>query len=370
MIVSKNGAKKIAIFLPSLAGGGAERTMLNLAQGFAESGCRVDLVLAQAKGAYIGEVPPLVRVVNLQAARVLASLPPLMRYLRRERPMALLSALDYANVVALWASSLAGVPLKVAVNEQNTISYSATHSARRRQRLVPHLVKRFYPWADYVIGNSRGVANDLIRLTGLPPHRVLVLYNPVITPLLREKARAPVNHPWLANGEPVIVGAGRFTQQKDFPTLIRAFAKVRQTRPARLILLGEGPDRAELELLVRQLSLDADVAMPGFVENPYGYMARSAAFVLSSRWEGLPTVLIEAMYAGAPIIATDCPSGPREILQDGRYGQLVPVGDPVALARAIELTLSWKKEAPPAESWQPFELETVRDQYLRLLLPH
>jgi glycosyltransferase involved in cell wall biosynthesis len=231
---------------------------------------------------------------------------------------------------------------------------------------VPHLVKRFYPWSDYIIGNSSGVANDLVQVIGLPSDRIRVLYNPVITPKVREKARAPVNHPWFESGDPILLAVGRFTKQKDFPTLIRSFAKVHRNRQARLFILGEGPNRPELEALVRQLGLEAEVAMPGFVENPYGYMSKASVFVLSSRWEGLPTVLIEAMYAGAPVVATDCPSGPREILKDGAYGKLVPVGDADALAKAILSTLASKKQAPPAESWQPFELETIVNQYLDL----
>lgn len=364
-----NVETKLAIFLPSLNGGGAERAMLNLAHGLAECGCAVDLVLAQAKGPYLGEVHEAIRIVDLRASRVLTSLPALVRYLRRERPEALISALDYANVVALWARRLAGIPSRVLVNEQNTISRSARSSARRRQRMVPHLVKRFYPWADYVVGNSQGVADDLSQVTGLPRERIKILYNPVVTPELREKARAPLNHPWFEVGQPpVILAVGRLTKQKDFPTLIRAFAQVRRTRPARLLILGEGPDRPALEALVNQLGLEDDVAMPGFVENPYAYMSRVSLYVLSSRWEGLPTVLIEALYCGPPVIATDCPSGPREILADGRYGSLVPVEDITALTRAIEAGLMGETPHPTEESWHPYSLEAVVDQYIGLLL--
>lgn len=360
---------KVAIFLPSLNGGGAERAMLNLAHGLVECGCAVDLVLAQAKGPYLAEVDEAIRLVDLKAARVLTSLPALARYLRRERPEALLSALDYANIVALWARRLAGTPRRVAVNEQNTISRSARNSARRRQRLVPHLVKRFYPWADYVIGNSQGVADDLSQVTGLPRERIKILYNPVVTPEVREKARVPLNHPWFEAGQPpVVLAVGRLTKQKDFPTLMRAFAQVRRTRPARLLILGEGPDRPALEALTKQLGLIDDVTMPGFVENPYAYMSQASLYVLSSRWEGLPTVLIEALYCNLPIIATDCPSGPREILADGRYGSLVPVGDVTALTQAIEAGLAGKTPHPTAESWHPYSLEAVVDQYLGLLL--
>jgi glycosyltransferase involved in cell wall biosynthesis len=360
---------RIAIFVPSLAGGGAERAMLNLAHGFAERGWAVDLVLARATGPYLGEVRDTVRIVDLKAKRVLTSLPALASYLRREQPDGLISVLDYANVVALWARRLAGTRGRVLVNEQNTLSHSARNSARRRQKLMPHLVKRFYPWADYVVGNSQGVADDLIRVTGLPGERVHILYNPVVTPELREKVQAPLIHPWFQDGQPsVVLAAGRLTRQKDFATLIRAFARVRQARPARLVILGEGPDRPALEELVHRLDLEDDVALPGFVENPYAYMSRAALYVLSSRWEGLPTVLIEALYCGPPVVATDCPSGPREILAGGRYGSLVPVENATALAEAMDAGLAGKTPRPTPESWQPYSLDVVIGAYLDLLL--
>lgn len=343
--------------------------MLNLAHGIAGCGYAVDLVLAQATGPYLREVGPAIRLVDLKAARVLTSLPGLMRYLRREQPVALISALNYANVVALWARRLVGTPQRVLVNEQNTLSRSARNSARHRQRLVPHLVKRFYPWADYVVGNSHGVVDDLSQVTGLPRTRIQMLYNPIITPEVRAKVRAPLDHPWFAAGQPpVLLAVGRLTKQKDFPTLIRAFAEVHQKRPARLLILGEGTDRPALESLVRELGLDDVVALPGFVDNPYAYMSRAGLYVLSSGWEGLPTVLVEALYCGPPVVATDCPSGPREILADGRYGRLVPVGDVAALAYAIEAGLAGQTPRPAPESWHPYSLEAIAEQYIDLLL--
>jgi glycosyltransferase involved in cell wall biosynthesis len=195
-----------------------------------------------------------------------------------------------------------------------------------------------------------------------------MLYNPVITPDVRKRACAPLDHPWFAPDQPpVILAVGRLTKQKDFPTLIRSFAQVRQNVPARLLILGEGVDRDELEALVRQLGLQDDVSLPGFVDNPYAYMHRAGLFVLSSRWEGLPTVLIEALYCGRPVIATDCPSGPREILANGRFGALVPVGDVEALSRAIVDGLAGKTPLPPEESWHPYSMEAVVEQYLGLM---
>jgi glycosyltransferase involved in cell wall biosynthesis len=364
-----NGVGKLAIFVPSLSAGGAERAMLNLAHGFAERGCQVDLVLANASGPYLSKVRETVRLVDLKASRVLTSLPSLVFYLRKAKPKALISTLDYANIVASWARRLASTSSRIAINEQNTISRSAINSSRRRQRFVPRLVKRFYPWADFVIGNSQGVVDSLVEVTGLPYKRIHLLYNPVVTPELRERVQAPLDHPWFADGEPpVVLAVGRLTKQKDFPVLLSAFAQVRQSISARLIILGEGPDRPALEALVKELGLENQVAMPGFVENPYAYMQHASLFVLSSLWEGLPTVLIEALYCGTPVVATDCPSGPREILKGGKYGQLVPMSEPKILANAIETNLTGTKIIPPPESWQPYELETVVNQYSQLLL--
>jgi len=361
--------KRLAIFVPAMLGGGAERAMLNLARGIAERGYAMDLVLAQAEGPYLAEVPESVRVVDLKASRVLTSLPFLVRYLRCERPQALLSALGHANIIALWARRLASVPTRVVVSQRITLSRSAQHALSRRGRLMPQLIRRFYPWADGIVAVSKGVGDDLARVAGLPRERIQVIYNPVVTPELQEKAQASLEHPWFKPGEPpVLLAAGRLTAQKDFSMLIQAFAQVRQARPARLLILGEGEERPVLEALVRQLGLEQDVSLPGFVENPYPYMAQASLFILSSRWEGLPAVLIEALYCGVPLISTDCPSGPREILADGQYGQLVPVGDATALARAIETSLEGETPRPPRVSWLPFEMEAVVSKYVSLLV--
>ena len=365
--------KRLAIFTSSMSwpplGGGAQRAMLTLAGGLAERGYNVDLVLARAEGPFLAEVPESVRVVDLKAKRVSASLPALVRYLRRERPEAMLSALNYVNIVALWARRLAGVSTRLVVSERNTLSLKAAHAPSRRGRLMPWLIRGFYPWADGIVAVSHGVGDDLARVTGIPRERIEVIYNPVMRPELREKVQAPLDHPWFKPGEPpVLLAVGGLRVQKDFPTLIQAFAHVRQARPARLLILGEGQERPALEALIRQLDLEQDVSLAGFVTNPYAYMAQASLFVLSSRWEGLPGVLIEALCCGTPVISTDCPSGPREILRKEEYGQLVPVGDVPALARAIEMTLAGKTPRPPCESWLPFERETVVNQYLKILL--
>lgn len=330
----------LAIFLPSLAGGGAERMMLNLALGLVEAGVVVDLVVGDAKGPYRDLVPSQCHLIDLGAGRVMAALPGLVRYLRRRMQEVMLAAMDHANLVALWASALARVPTRVYVSVRNNLSQEAAQAPTRAGRWLPRLARVFYPQAQAVIAVSQGVADDLARLIGAGRARVLVLPNPVVTPDLATLAAAAPDHPWFApSGPRVILAAGRLSPQKDFPTLIRAFALLSPDRELRLLILGEGPERAALESLVRDLGLTERVALPGFQANPFAFMARARLFVLASAWEGLPGVLIQAMACGTPVVSTDCPSGPREILADGRFGPLVPVGNPPALARAIIDTL-------------------------------
>ena len=360
---------RLALFVPSMRGGGAERVTLTLAQEIVKRGYAVDLLLAQAEGPHLAEVPKAVRLIDLNATRMMGSLPTLIRYLRRERPQAMLSMMVHTNIVALWARWLARVSTRLVVSERVTVSWRLQHATIKRNWLWPRLIKRFYPWADSIVAPSKGVADELVQLTGIAREHVQVIYNPVVRPELQKRIQAPLDHPWFEAGQPpVVLAVGRLTPQKDFPTLIRAFAKVRQTRPARLLILGEGEERSALEALIQKVNLTDEVQLPGFAENPYAYMSRASLFVLSSRWEGLPGVLIEALYSGTRLIATDCPSGPQEILKGGEYGQLVPIGDVAVLAEAMEMALAAKKPQLPPESWRPFALDTVVNQYLTALL--
>jgi glycosyltransferase involved in cell wall biosynthesis len=275
----------------------------------------------------------------------------------------------YANIIAVWARFITGLPQCVVLNEQNTLSSVSNGENDLRWKLYPELAQWFYPWADVVTAVSEGVAVDLVKAAKLSPRHVQVIYNPIVTSDLQKKSESLLDHPWFRPGEPpVVLGVGRLTGQKAFTVLIEAFAKVRKTQLARLLILGEGEERPMLENLIRQLGLEQDVNLPGFVSNPYPYMAHAALFVLSSRWEGLPTVLVEAMSLRTPVIATDCPSGPREILKDGLYGQLVPMDDPCSLALAIQNSLANHVNCSLDESWKPYELDFVTDQYLSILL--
>jgi glycosyltransferase involved in cell wall biosynthesis len=359
---------RIALFLRTLGGGGAERAHINLARGLIDSGIAVDLVLSAGEGLELWEIPSEVRVIDLKAARVSASLPSLIRYLRQERPVAIIPTLHYAIEVAIVAKYLAGVSTKVLVPEQNNLSREVKyHEKGSRQRLIPLAVSFLYPLADCLVGVSRGVAEDLAQITGLSLERINIIYNPAF-PELQEKAQEPIDHPWFIPGSPpVIISVGRLEDQKDYPTLIKAFAKVRAVCNARLMILGWGPDQSELGALVAELGLTEHVEMPGFVKNPFPYMKKAAVFALSSRWEGMPNVIIEALTLGTPVVSTNCESGPTEILDDGKYGELVPVGDSQSLADALLKVLSGNIKSVSPDWLDQFNLKSITQQYLNVL---
>lgn len=356
----------IAFFLPLLSGGGAERVMLNLAEGFVTKGVKVDFVLAKAEGPYLDQVHEKVRLVDLGSSGVLASLPGLVRYLRKEQPIALISALDHANVVAIWAKVLARGRTRSVVTLHNTISEKRKLASKlSRGSVIPFLIRLFFPLANSIIAVSKGVADDYAEVAGLDSGKIKVIYNPVITNSLLDKSAAPLDHPWFSSGEPpVILSVGRLTEQKNYTGLIQAFARVREKVTARLLILGEGELRGELEELVERLNLKGEVSLPGFVDNPYRYMKQAAVYVLSSAWEGLPTVLIEALAVKVPVVATNCKSGPNEILRGGKLGKLVPVDDVPALAESIVECLTDKKSFVTMEDLDPYTQDYAVNEYL------
>jgi glycosyltransferase involved in cell wall biosynthesis len=263
----------------------------------------------------------------------------LARLLRSERPDAVLSVLRYANVVTILATRMARFTGPVIVNEQN--SPAAEFQQFSGGWLKGLALRYLYPRAEKITAISRGIATELTSRWGVPDDKVTVIPNPVDVARIRRLAQEPSPHPWLAEGEvPVVIGVGRLHPQKDFGLLLRAFRLVRNAQPARLIILGDGPERAFLENEVQRLGLVADVLLPGFQENPFAWMARADVFVLSSRYEGFGNVIVEAMALGRPVIATNCPFGPDEIIEDNVSGLLVPVGDERALAGAIGRVLN------------------------------
>jgi glycosyltransferase involved in cell wall biosynthesis len=360
--------RRIAIFIQSLTIGGAERMSLNLIEGLVQNDIQVDLLLADRSGGLLSEVPPGVNVIDLHGKRVLFSLFPLVRYLRMRCPALLYSVQIHTSLIAIWAVRLAQVHIPLVISPRNMLSTVLASGPGIRNRLVIKLARLFFRSADAAICVSQGVAEDLIKVTGMPRQKTHVVYNPVVSLELEQKAQESIAHPWFAfDDPPVILAVGRLVPQKGYSTLLRAFSMILQKHPAHLLILGEGQERASLEPLAKQLDLTENVQMPGSVKNPYAYMARARLLVLSSEWEGLPNVLVEALACGTPVVSTDCRSGPSEILDGGRYGRLVPVGDADALALAILETL---QETPDRnllrQRAQDFTLEESVRKYIRI----
>jgi glycosyltransferase involved in cell wall biosynthesis len=395
-------APRVAFLMGNLGGGGVQRMTMLLAEGLAARGAEVDLVVCDAQGDLKDQIPPMLRLVALErgnpvAARLaalradpqgvaaylrplttikyrsptLAYLPALARYLRRARPASLFSATSYLNIEAVLARRLAGVPIRLVLSDRSHFS-SGKPRKTWRQRHLAAAMRRTYVQADAITAVSHGVADDIARSIGIGRAAITTLYNPTITPDFAARAGEPIAHPWFAEGAPpVVLAVGRTTFQKDFATLLRAFALARRERPLRLAIIGEANAKqtARLQELAAELAVQADFALLGYQRNPLPYMARAAVFALSSRYEGFPNVLLEALACGTPVVSTDCPSGPSEILAGGAYGTLVPVGDDAALAAAIGATLA----APPDRARLQaraamFDYRTAIARYAEVLL--
>ena len=359
----------VALFTGSMRGGGAERAILTLATAFAERGVGVDLVLVKAEGEYLSMVPDSVRVVDLDSRRTLTAVLRFLSYVRRERPPVLLSTLLTTDLTALVAKLIRGRQLRVVIRQAITFT-DALDVPEFRHGLYMRLVRLLMPVADAIVAVSDGVADDLRAQAPRAAGKIITIFNPVVSPDIFEQAAAPVEHPWFGDGgAPVVLAAGRLAPQKDYPTLLRGFGEVARGRAARLVILGQGPERESLLELAARLGIEDRFDLPGFDVNPFRYMARASVFVLSSRYEGFPNVLAQAMACGAPVVSTDCRSGPSEMLEGGRWGRLVPVGDWRAMARAIEDTLD---DPMPAEELKArasvYSVEASVERYLEVLL--
>lgn len=369
---------KIAFLLDSFQGGGAEKVSLVLAEEFVRRAYDVTVVSNKMAGSLTGDLTDHLHVVTppktsvfvgrllvlrifptsfVQALKpvLLAKRPPkavcyiggLAKWLKKESPDVLIAGTPFLNLEAIWSTKLANSATKVIIVEHTYLSeYLLSCRGWRWNRLAP-LLARIYPNAHGAVAVSNGVAEDMSRLTGVKRNSITTIYNPVVTQDHEQRILEHVDHPWFQNGEPpVIISVGRLSDEKDYATLLRAFSIVRAARAARLVVLGEAPDKKQtveriksLSSLAGELGIREDVDFPGFVPNPLKYMKKAAVFALTSRFEGLGNVLIEALACGCPVVSTDCPSGPAEILDNGKYGKLVPVGDVDAIAKAILATL-------------------------------
>ena len=356
----------IAILLATSGHSGVDRIMQHLIPEIASRGYRVDLLQVREHGPYLNTLPPNVRRIDLGHHHTYNCLPALVRYLRRQRPVLLLSDKDRVNRTALLARwlSATGTPLIFRLGTTVSINLASRGVFERWQQRTS--IGRLYRFSQRVLVPSQGVADDLSRYTGLSPEKIRVVPSPGIPDNLFNRVQPLPDHPWFRKrGMPVILSAGELGARKDFATLLRAFAMLRARRPCRLVLIGRGKQREQLLKLADTLGISEDVDLPGFVENPYPYMAHADLFAFTSLWEGLGLVLVEALALGTPVVSTDCPSGPSEILQQGRFGQLVPVGDAKALASAMEAAL---EDSRPRDFFQqaaqPYTVSAATDAYL------
>jgi glycosyltransferase involved in cell wall biosynthesis len=398
---------RVAFLLSDLSGGGVQRMTLALMRGLTERAVDCELVLCRAQGPLLDAIPAGIAVTSLKASGEIAAraaiwradplgtaalarpillpsktwkifrrLPALVDFLQQSRPRALIAATPPLNLMAVWARRLAGVPLRVVLTERTAPSFSLTNEPVWHKRYLSPVMRRTYRRAEAIVAVSQALADDLASFTRLPRNAIRTIYNPVVGPEVARGALAPLDDPWFAEGSPpVVLGVGRLSKQKDFPTLIRAFARLRGTRAARLMILGGGsrPEeekraRAELQALASELGVAEDVRLQGFIDNPFAYLARAGLFALSSRYEGLGNALIEALACGCPVVSTDCPAGPSEILGGGRWGRLVPVGDDAALAGAMAATLDHLPDRAALRARaSAFSLDAAVDRYIDLL---
>lgn len=354
----------LSIFLPSLNGGGAERAMLIFASEALKLGYCVDVVVAKLEGALVGSLPRGVDLVDLQSARMLTAIPKLSRYLNTRAPAALFATITHANIAAAWAARHARISAPLVIRQSNA-PLSETQDSFGRM-LTSHLIPWSYKMANGIIAVSKGVKDQLVSINPKLEATTHVLPTPVLTQELQRTADVEVQHRWFDNPSvPVVVSAGRLKAHKGMLDLVRAFRRVRDVRPARLLILGEGPERPRLEEEVVRLGLQNDVDLPGFMPNPFPYMKRATVFVLASHYEGLPNVLIQAMGLGTPVVATDCESGPAEIVEFGKWGKLVPLRKVEALADAIVDSLSLARQLPAQQRvWERFGAEQATREYL------
>ena len=362
---------RLAVFLATSGHSGVDRVMKTLLPSIASKGIRVDLLHVKSHGPFMEEISPGLRVIELGASHSVSSLPPLVRYLKREKPNALLSDKDRVNQIALAATWLAGGKTRTFVRFGQTVT-KFLESQDLWQKTTHSLSMRYlYRAAEGIITPSRGSARDLAGFARIPEQRITVIPNPVDVRSIRSLAKEPADHTWFRNREaPIVVGLGELTSRKGFDTLIQAFAILRGRKPARLFLMGKGSGHDSLKKLCADLGIREDVEFAGFKENPFPFLARADLFVQPSRYEGFGMALLEALALGVPVVATDCPSGPREILQDGKYGAQVPIEDFAAMAAAMEKAL----DSPPdaghlAEAVAPYSLETVTTRYIEVLKP-
>jgi len=359
----------IAFFIPSTTGGGAERVITTVAESLQRRGYAVDLLLGEVSASET-TVDEGVRVIGFNQPRISQCIVPIARYLRQTQPTIIVSTIYICNIIVATSHLLARSSSRLVLRVANTPSVHLSSRAPRHifaRSVLPVVYQR----ADSIIAISEGVRNDLVDNFGVSPETVTVVYNPIDLSEVDQKSREELAHEWFQPEAAVqtIVAVGRLTEQKDYPTLLRAFSIVVANRPsARLVILGDGELRTELQQLAQDLNITQLVRFEGHVSNPYQYLTRAELFVLSSAWEGFGSVVLEALACGCPVVSTDCPSGPSEILCNGQYGQLVPIRSPSKLAAAIDHALERTHDTALLRSRaEEFAVEQIIDSYEQVL---
>lgn len=363
--------RKVVFYQHAIFNGGIERVVFELAAEMMRRGIAVEIVVNQPTIFFEQMNPPAGLTVKvLQAKGLFGRLSRLKAYLRENQPEILISTGHFSNEIAALTKLDRRLKTKVIASEHTAQSVELRSLSWKspRRHLVPLFARLTYHLPDGLMAVSQGVQRDAEALFARRPGQIRTIYNPVDFERVKARSQEDLDHPWLAPGQPpVILGIGRLEHQKDFPTLLRALVEVRKVREARLMLLGEGSQRLALEALTADLGLGEAVQFLGFHSNPYPYLRKAKVFALSSEWEGLPITLIEALSLGIPIVSTDCPSGPFEILEGGKYGRLVPMKSPQALAEGVLAVLDQPHTPPPAAALSRFNVVTVVDQYLDLV---
>jgi glycosyltransferase involved in cell wall biosynthesis len=362
----------ITLFTPDI-GGGIGRNTVHHANELDRRGFGVDVIIERQVPDYEGQLSTDILLRLAPTTHSLMGVPWMLRYLLQRHPAAMMVSNVRLAMLALRARSLARVPTRIIATVHNTYSlaYARLEPGKLKKRIAK--CRKYYPRLDAIVAVSEGVREDFARFADIPTERIRRIYNPIFTEDLTAKAREHPQHPWLSDPtEPVVVSVGRLSEAKNFSLLVSAFELLRAEQPARLIIVGDGPLREALKARIARSPFADAIDLPGFRDNPLAFMSRADLFVMSSNWEGFGNVLAEALACGAPAVATDCPHGPREILEGGRYGRLVPVGDVRALATAMADVLDDPPDAQhQRQGAQRFRLDRSTDDYLNLLdLPH
>ncbi|MCY4732133.1 glycosyltransferase [Natronomonas gomsonensis] len=355
----------ISLFIGRLNIGGAERVAVNLSKGLSNRNYDVEIILLKKEGELLDDIPSDVSITSLEVSRARLAFKPLIKYLFNNRPETIISFMTQANIITAVSNKLAGSPATTILTEHTTLSKK--HSiTTKRDRL---LGKYTYRLSDHIVGVSNGVANDVAQWSNISEDGIETIYNPTIPESFLNKNYNMPDHPWFRdNNTSVILSAGRHVPQKEYSTLIKSFSRLVTDHNVRLILLGDGRLTDDYKNLVKSLGIEDYVLMPGFIKDPYDYMSHADVFVVSSKLEGLSLVIIEALGTGTPVVSTDCPHGPREILDNGKYGKLVPIGDDKEMATEIVNVLNSSTDPEFLKSRaSDFTIEAIVKKYVELI---